>query len=309
MAVKETIKGFTTWTINAVDGVTRATFVPELGAIGSSLVLPAPDGPRETLFQHDHFWDPDTDQTRGGSPFLFPICGRLERGGQPEIYLYDAQRYTMKIHGFAHQMSWQVVAHDDPAELAMELSDTEETRKQYPFAFTVRLTFRVEPGVLVCEQQYHNRGDRPLPYYAGFHPYLLTPPPEGGKSGVRVAVSPQRVLAYNPQLTDIVGVKPETPDFPAAITDPAINEQLLQMGKDKKASLLFPDGFEIHLCADSETDADRFPYVQLYTMPDKPFFCIEPWMSFPNALNTVSGVRWLAPRQTDTARFQVATQC
>ena len=46
-------------------------------------------------------------------------------------------------------------------------------------------------------------------------------------------------------------------------------------------------------------DPSFFSYVQLYTIPEQPFFCVEPWMSFPNAMNTVSGVRWLQPGQTE----------
>ena len=30
-------------------------------------------------------------------------------------------------------------------------------------------------------------------------------------------------------------------------------------------------------------------------MADQPFFCVEPWMGHPNAMNTVAGVHWLAP--------------
>lgn len=307
MAIEETVQGLTTWTIDAGDEATRATFVPQLGAIGSSLKLPSPEGSRETLFQHEHFWDPASDQTRGGLPFLFPICGRLERGGEAETYLYDAHRYPMKIHGFAHRMAWRVVAADSPSELVMECCDDEATREQYPFAFRVRLTYRVEPGALVCEQHYHNRGDRPMPYYAGFHPYFLTPPPGKGKSGVSVDLTPKRVLAYNARLTDIAGVKTQPPVFPASVTDPAINEQLIEWQDGTRASLRFPDGFALHLCAGSDEHPSMFPYVQLYTMDDKPFFCIEPWMGFPNALNTVAGVRWIAPGASERGGLRIAS--
>ncbi len=308
MAVKEKTNGIDTWTIEAGDGMTRATFVPELGAIGSSLILPGPDGPRETLFQHEYFWDPDASLTRGGLPFLFPVCGRLERGGKEEAYLYESRWYSMKIHGFAHRLPWKVIAADDPAGLVLELSSNERTREQYPFAFTVRLSLRVEPGRLLCEQTYENHGERSLPYYAGFHPYFLTPPPDGGKSDVRIELAPERVLAYNASLTDIAGVKSTQPTFPAAVTDPRINEQLLRMGVDKNVNLRFPDGFAIRVRAEGESDPDMFPYVQLYTMDDKPFFCVEPWMGVPNALNTVTGVRWLASGHTETGCLLIAAQ-
>ncbi len=308
MAKQQVVHGFTTWTIVAHDGVTRATFVPDLGAIGSSLVLPGIAGEaRETLFQHDFFWQPDTTMTRGGLPFLFPICGRLELDGQAETYHDNGQPYSMKIHGFAHRLPWRVLDSTDPASLEMVLSDTPETRLSYPFEFEIRLTYRVTPGALFCEQRYSNRGNRPLPYYAGFHPYFLTPPPKTGKSEVRLDLKPAHWLCYNATLTNVIGEKTVTTDFPLAITDPALHEQLLRMGTDKQARLLFPDGFRLNLRADSIDDPDRFPYLQLYTLPDKPFICVEPWMGVPNALNTLTSVRRLAPGQSETARLRIGT--
>lgn len=305
MAIKELRNGYEVWTIEAADNLTRASFVPELGAIGCSLVLPGPSGPRETLFLQDHFWDRSTELTRGGLPFLFPVCGRLERDGRPETYLYDGNLYRLKIHGFAHRLAWRLAAADTGSEIVMTLTDTPATRRRYPFAFALRLTYRVEPGALVCEQQYINRSRRPMPYYAGFHPYFRTPAPRAGKDLVRLNLVPGHFLAYNDRLTDLAGVKPRKPDFPVSITDPAIHEQLIRMGGDKRAQLLFPDGFRLRMTSAGRDDQDMFGYIQLYTLPDKPFFCLEPWMGFPNAMNSVAGARWLAPGATEYGRLRI----
>ena len=49
------------------------------------------------------------------------------------------------------------------------------------------------------------------------------------------------------------------------------------------------------MAAEGVEDPNLFPYVQLYTMTEKPFFCVEPWMAAPNSLNTAKGCRWLEP--------------
>ncbi len=306
MTGQKNINGFSCRVIEADDGITRAVIVPELGAITASLVLPGPDGsPRETLFQQAHFWERDTELTRGGLPFLFPICGRLARDGEGGIYLYENRRYSMPIHGFAHRLPWRVVAADKTSEIVLRLADTPHTRQMYPFAFEIILTYRVEPGILVCEQRYVNRDERCLPYYAGFHPYFRTPPPENGKSGVRLDLNPSRFLKYNSALTDVIGITDKIPDFPVSVTAPEINEQLIRMSDDKQIRLLYPDAFELLMRADSAEDPGRFPYIQLYTVPGQPFFCVEPWMGVPNSMNTVSGARWLEPGKSDCARLRI----
>ena len=81
----------------------------------------------------------------------------------------------------------------------------------------------------------------------------------------------------------------------------AVDETLNAVADRHQARLDFPDGLRLGLEV-SEASAPRlFPFVQLYTMPDQPFFCIEPWMAAPNTLNAVSGARLLGPGAADRA--------
>ena len=54
----------------------------------------------------------------------------------------------------------------------------------YPFSFKVQLIYKVTNGKLTCEQTYTNTDDKTMLYYAGFHPYFLTPKPGKGKEKV-----------------------------------------------------------------------------------------------------------------------------
>jgi galactose mutarotase-like enzyme len=291
--------------IKAADGSAEACVVPELGAALSSLRLPGKQGLREVLFQHVHFWDRDTEHTRGGLPFLFPICGRLERDGDPGAYLYDGVVYHLPIHGFGMRLPWTIRA-AEAAGVTLTLSDSDLTRAQYPFAFEVTLTFQLAPGKLLIEQEYRNTGAAALPYYAGFHPYFLTPPPGQGKEEVRVNFRAQARLFYNARLTHVVG-RGAAPALPARVTDEALRECLSELGAHKESELIYPDGTVLHAEAEGIADRDLFPFLQLYTAPEHPFFCVEPWMAFPNALNTVKGCRWLAPGQVERGRLKVWT--
>ena len=296
MALLETRNGYEVLTVVSPDGGTRASFVPEKGGTGSSLVI----GGRELLFLHDFFWDRQTEKIPGGWPFLFPICGRLERGGQAGQYLYDGRIYKMPSHGFGPRIPWAVVESGRSDTLILQLTDTPATREAYPFRFEVRLAYRAEKDALVCEQTYVNRGDVPMPYYAGFHPYFLTPPADGGKPEVTLDYKPVRAFRYNERYTDLAGPVPP-PAVPVAVHSDAVLEQrLTRVGEERELRVAMPGGFVIHLAAEGVEDENLFPYVQLYTMTDKPFFCVEPWMGVPNALNTVAGARWLKPGQSES---------
>ncbi|OGT08465.1 MAG: aldose epimerase [Gammaproteobacteria bacterium GWE2_37_16] len=299
MPIKSVYKDFAVYTIQSSDGKTRMSFVPEKGGVGSSLIMPYNGKERELLFQHDHFWLRKQQRIPGGWPFLFPVCARLERNGVAGDYLYDGHVYNMNIHGFSSRMPWQVVDEDKLDQITLVLIDTKETRAIYPFSFRVELIYKIANSKLICLQRYTNTGDNLMPYYAGFHPYFTTPELGQGKEQVMLDYHPKRHFQYNERTSDLIGEQPLFP-IPIPVTSPLVHEQLVLLGENKQITLVYPDGLAIKFQADGVEDENLFPYVQTYSPPDQPFVCVEPWMSFPNALNTVQGVRCLKPQQSES---------
>lgn len=297
--------GFEVHRIQAADGSGEAEIVPELGAIVSSLQFKWRGALREVLFRHPHFWDRGTERTRGGYPFLFPICGRLERDGRAGVYLYRARRREMKIHGFAMRMPWTVKGRT-ASSLTVSLRDTEATRAVYPFPFEAALQFEIGAGALTIRQMYANTGDEPMPYYAGFHPFYLTPSPGQGKDQVRISYDMTAMYRSNDRLTDVIEPLPPHP-VPAAVTDPMLADRLTGIGANRDVRLEFPDGMVLHTLADGVEDAGMFRFVQLYTLADQPFICVEPWMGAPNSLNTAGECRWVRPGEAEHAILRVWT--
>lgn len=276
------------YTIFSKDGSTRAAFAPDRGGAATSIIMPGRDGPRELLFSSKEVL---------GWPFCFPVCGRLEYQGQLNRYEYDGHVYELPIHGFAAHLPWKVKSVDE-GHICLTLRDTETTRAAYPFHFNVELWYEISHRKLICRQIYTNHGDRPMPYYAGFHPYFLTPLPQSGKNRVILNFQPIRHLRYNESLTDIIGEE-DLLTLPASAADPQIHEQLSQLGENHDIHLQFPDGDSLHMSAEGVEDQNLFSYLQIYSPADQPFICVEPWMGFPNALNKSEGTRWLAPGQTE----------
>jgi len=299
MAEKTQIYDLETYTIYSPDGRTQASFVPERGGSGYSIIMPFGNRDRELLYSESFFEEKADDEFPNGWPFLFPICGRLEHMGIEGNYLHDENIYHLPIHGFSWSMPWQVVYSDNPDSLILELTDNEDTHKMYPFSFKVQLIYKVSDCKLTCEQIYTNTDNKPMVYYAGFHPYFLTPHLGAGKEKVMLDFKPKRFFHYNDRLTGLIGEKKPF-NLPISIVDHRINEQLTEVIEDNIATLQYPDGFNIHM-----KTSNIFRYLQKYTIYKKPFICIEPWMGFPNALNTAKGSRWLMPGNSEVGYLEL----
>lgn len=304
MAARANEHGFDAWMIASADGSTSASIVPALGAIVSSLVLPAPGGARDVLFRHDHFWDGATSATRGGIPFLFPICGRLLLDGEPGCWRHEGRTLRLPLHGFAMRRPWVVIDPRRADELAVGMIDGPDTQAGYPFPFELLLRFRVQPGRFTCALACTNRGDRPMPYSVGFHPYFLTPPLGPDKDRVSVSCSAKQRLCYDETYTVFKGAVP-APDGAVTVRDPLFRDSITVLDPPGPAEVAWPDGFALRVSARGETDPEMFPFLQLHTEPDKPYVCAEPWSGVPNALNTGYGLRWLAPGAVERAVFTV----
>ena len=84
---------------------------------------------REVLWQADPaFW-------ARHSPILFPQVG-MSYGG---YYMHQGIRYPMGQHGFARDCDFTLVQQTENT-IVHRLTDSEETRKKYPFAFELTVT-------------------------------------------------------------------------------------------------------------------------------------------------------------------------
>lgn len=271
-----------------------AQLIPEYGATICSLKF----DDRELLYLHDFFWDKKNDDLGGGWPFLFPVCARLSRDGKYGVYQYLGNYYQLPIHGFSWYLPWQVLDHQkDSVHLKLVFDET--TLKMYPFQFEIELKYFIHDRELHCQQIYRNLGDHPMPFYAGFHPYFLIP---SGVSKHQVCIEfhSRKRFIYNENLTDICQTAAPFSGH-HSIDEKALNESLSLIDDGKAARLIFPD-YRLSLNANRHKKED-FPYLQLYHIPEKPFFCMEPWMGFPNALNSVTGAKWLQPGETMLANL------
>ena len=237
----------------------KVVVAPERGAIITSFRV----GGRELLYM-DHATLADSSKNvRGGIPVLFPAPGKLDG----DSWRYGAHTGTMKQHGFARTLPWQVVA-SQTNRLKLALESDSATLAQYPFAFRAEITYELRGPSLRIVADVYNRGAEPMPYGLGFHPYFAV------TDKAHAAIPTAATQAFD-NVT-----KAAMPFAGFDFTQPELDLHLLDHAASH-ATLQLADGTRI----DIRTSQDFVRWV-VWTVAGRDFICLEPWTAPGNALNT-----------------------
>lgn len=247
--------------------------VPERGGIITSLGIQG----EELLFLNEETLHNETKNIRGGIPILFPISGQLTNGQ----YDWDGKTYTMKNHGFARNLPWEVIESNAAEEgvIKLRLISNEETLAVYPFEFELLYTYILRENELVIEQEYKNKSIEEMPIYPGFHPYFKTANKE-----LKIATDAEVYLDYNDM---------ETKKLEEVITIDQVEAYVL-----KPQMTTFR--FELEEIAKQITvkTANEFPYIVLWSEEGQEFVCVEPWMAKTNEMNRKQELTIIKPGKT-----------
>ena len=120
-----------------------------------------------------------------GIPFMGPWANRLDEQAfyaNGRRYAFDMDlgnvRGAIPIHGFLSSTDrWTVVEAKSDQSAAWVTSRLEFFRqpmwmKQFPFAHTIDMTYRLQDGVLEVRTRIENLSQEPMPVSIGFHPYF-----------------------------------------------------------------------------------------------------------------------------------------
>lgn len=104
------------------------------------------------------------------APVLFPIVGKLKH----DTLCHGGKTYPMTQHGFARdrRFSW---LEQGQRSCKLALTDDDETRARYPFAFRLEITYAVDGADLEVSFAVINAGNETLPASLGGHPAFNWP--------------------------------------------------------------------------------------------------------------------------------------
>lgn len=84
----------------------------------------------------------------------------------------------MGIHGFAAGQDFACRVQEKD-RLVLELTDNEQTRRQYPFAFSLEIGFRLTDSRVQISYEVKNRSRQVMPFGIGGHPGFRVPLDDG----------------------------------------------------------------------------------------------------------------------------------
>ncbi|MBD2345371.1 aldose epimerase family protein [Anabaena subtropica] len=243
----------------------------------------------EEIFYLDteRFTNPDLS-VRGGNPILFPICGNLP----DNTYTLNGQQYTLKQHGFARDLPWEVADQvtKDKAALTVVLNSNEQTKAVYPFDFQVVFTYELQGNTLEIHQQYKNLSSTAMPFSFGFHPYFLV----GDKNQLEFAIPSQQ---YQDQRTKELHPFNGNFDFNRDEIDFAFGKITSQ------SASVIDHSRKLKLTLDSD---EIFSMLVFWTLKGKDFYCLEPWSAGRNSLNTGERLTVLEPGASCNASVKLS---
>ncbi len=112
----------------------------------------------------EYLWDGNPDIWPSRAPMVFPICGGL----RDDKFIFEGKEYNLQKHGFVRFAEFTVESHNDTSA-AFLLCATEETKKQYPFDFELRVTYTLKDNKIEVAYSVKNAGRGAMYYSVGGH--------------------------------------------------------------------------------------------------------------------------------------------
>jgi aldose 1-epimerase len=183
-----------------------------------------------------------------GIPLLAPWANRLDEQAfyaNGKRYAFDMQlgnvTGAIPMHGFMSRTDqWQVVEvkHDGKAAWVTSRLDAYKQpswMKQWPFAHTIEMTYRLEGGVLEVRTKVTNLAVEPMPVALGYHPYYQLTDAPRDEWTITVPARTRWLLSY--QKVPTGETEPTDgffPDFKGALKDYNLDDVFTDLVRDAR---------------------------------------------------------------------------
>ncbi|MDD4689425.1 MAG: aldose 1-epimerase family protein [Eubacteriales bacterium] len=217
----------------------------------------------------EFLWNGDPAYWVGRAPVLFPICGGLKE----DKYTLNGSEYTLSKHGFAKLVDYDV---EDKKEdsVTFLLKSNEETKKQFPFNFELRITYSLKDNSLITAYAVKNLDADKMYFSIGSHEAFMIP--EGTQN---YHIQFDKEVTLNSYILDgnllednYITVLEKGDKFPLKDEYFAVDALVFKNVDFDKAALVCNDG--------SRKVTVEFPgcdYFLLWKKPEANYLCLEPW--------------------------------
>jgi aldose 1-epimerase len=257
-----------------------------------------------------------------GIPFMAPWINRLDEQAfyaNGKRYAFDIGlgniRGAIPIHGFVTTTSeWRVVSVDAGRTGAAVTSRLEFSRqpswmKQWPFAHTIEMTYRLTNGTLEVETAITNLSAEPMPISVGFHPYFqLTDSP---RDEWTISVGARTHLKLTPNRLPTGETEAVAAPFAGGVPlrDFELDDSFMDLVRDEQGrATMTVSGKAQRLDVQF---GPNYRAAQVWAPKPQNFICFEPMAAITNGLNLAQKgiykeLQHVAPGGTWRASFWIS---
>lgn len=250
----------------------------------------------------EYIWEGNPDFWGKHSPVLFPIVGTLKNNS----FLYEGTQYHLSRHGFARDMTFELIEKKENSA-TFSIKSSMETLKKYPFEFELQLIYTLHNSNLDIEYKVINTGKSKMPFSIGAHPAFAL---VGNFKNYSIAFEKEEPLEYHLLENDLISSKTATiqlnqKQIPLTY-DLFENDALIFKKLQSNALTILEDSnpvLTVHF--------EDFPSLGIWTKMNAPFLCIEPWFGYSDTnensgnLFEKEGIQVLDKDQTFQAKFSI----
>ncbi|HLA75423.1 MAG TPA: aldose 1-epimerase family protein [Gammaproteobacteria bacterium] len=258
---------------------------------------------------HELLWQADPAVWGRHAPHLFPIVGRLKN----DTLVHEGKSYRLNNHGFARDLEFTIVE-CSTTHCTMMLTDSEQTRACYPFAFELHVTHTLQDHTLVITYIVRNPANKPLLASVGAHPAFMWPLKPGIARDAHTITFEQDEHA---PIRRLKGGLVQQQTFPTPVhtktlhlRDTLFIDDVVMFDALNSRSLVYtaPGAPKLHI------NFPGFPHLGIWTKPNAGFVCIEPWQghaspeNFDGEFAAKPGVINIPPGDEESWQYSISVE-
>ena len=251
---------------------------------------------RITMNGKEKLWNGDQKFWTGTAPTLFPICG----GIPDDKFVFEGKEYNLIKHGFARNSIFKVESSTNVSAVFLLKSD-EQTLKWYPWDFEFRIKYTLSAAAIAVEYDVKNLSNKVMYTAVGGHEAYLC---DGGIEDYDVIFERNETLRTHRLEGTLISRKTDVVLYESNVL-PLYNKYFTE------DALIFTDVKSRFVTLRNRKNGEKvsvafdgFDYLLLWTKPNAPYLCIEPWTTSPSYigdshdLSKKEGMTAVSPSET-----------
>lgn len=242
------------------------------------------------------------------APLLFPIVGKLR---DLKTFINNKE-YSMNQHGFIRDQEFELYSQTE-TELVLVNKFNEETLKKYPFEYQVFVKYTLVEKSVYTEFIVKNLDYQVIPFNYGGHPGFKLPLYEN-ETFEDYSVKFEKEENFNAPTVDMTT---GTLNFKDTISYRNINEINLNYKYFEIDAIVIPEvkSQSVKLVNKDNKgvkfDFLGFPSLAIWTKPNAPFVCLEPWIGYADHNDSnyqfieKDNMQFLNPGETFSATYVI----